>query len=65
MKDRTQVLEFQVQCTQKYGKVYRLWDGPLRARIFCAHPETVKAVTSTSAPKNMLLYGLTVPWLGE
>ena len=62
---KTNTLEFHAHCAQKYGKVYRVWFGPLKAAIVCVHPETVKAATLTSDTKGMHSYSLILPWLGK
>ncbi|XP_071111836.1 cytochrome P450 4F6-like [Haliotis cracherodii] len=66
--DEERRLEYELSLTHRFPKMYRVWFGPLVPSIQVCHPETVKAVLKTSAPKP---YGMGSvfeffrPWLGD
>ncbi|KAH3883802.1 hypothetical protein DPMN_007770 [Dreissena polymorpha] len=41
------------------------WMGPVIAMVNVVHPETVKVILKSSAPKSRNIYGLIQTWLGE
>ncbi|XP_002731980.1 cytochrome P450 4F2-like [Saccoglossus kowalevskii] len=42
-----------------------IWLGPFVPRVMVNHPTTIKAILTTSEPKDEFLYGLLKPWLGD
>eukprot|EP00058_Branchiostoma_floridae_P016608 XP_002602096.1 hypothetical protein BRAFLDRAFT_61250 [Branchiostoma floridae] len=57
-----QALEF----AEKYGKVFRLWWGPVRPCLTVVHPDTAKQILRKSDPKpGGAGYDLIIPWLGD
>ncbi|CAG5118710.1 unnamed protein product [Candidula unifasciata] len=52
----------------KNPKYVRFWSGPVRPSIVVYHPETVKAILKSSAPKSRgfgQIYEHAIPWIGE
>ncbi|XP_070560567.1 leukotriene-B4 omega-hydroxylase 3-like [Ptychodera flava] len=41
------------------------WLGPFISRVVFNHPLTIKALLSTTEPKDDLFYGMLKPWLGD
>nr|XP_006813041.1 PREDICTED: leukotriene-B(4) omega-hydroxylase 1-like [Saccoglossus kowalevskii] len=42
-----------------------MWLGPFVPRVAVNHPSTVKAILTTTEPKDEFLYGMLKPWLGD
>ncbi|XP_070560510.1 cytochrome P450 4F4-like [Ptychodera flava] len=42
-----------------------IWLGPFISRVAVNHPLTVKAVLTTTEPKDELFYSMLKPWLGD
>ncbi|BFZ07550.1 hypothetical protein BsWGS_10589 [Bradybaena similaris] len=53
---------------RKNPKYARMWAGPFQASIIVYHPDTVKAILKSSAPKSRgfgQVYEHAIPWIGE
>jgi len=58
-------LKFHVKCATEFKTCYRLWFGPLRSAVVVCHPDTVKVIQSSNAPKERFVYNLVRPFIGE
>ncbi|KAJ7356117.1 hypothetical protein OS493_026496 [Desmophyllum pertusum] len=58
-------LKFHVECATQYKTAYPLWFGPLRSALVLCHPDTIKTVLSSHAPKEEFVYSLIVPFTGN
>ncbi|CAH3015399.1 unnamed protein product [Porites evermanni] len=58
-------LKFHVKCAAEFKTCYRLWFGPLRSAVIICHPDTIKVVQSTNAPKERFVYDFVRPFLGD
>lgn len=59
---------FRKKMDEGNGKFVSLWLNPLNPDIFVYHPEVVKKVLTSSAPKSHRYgspYSLLMPWIGE
>ena len=57
-----------VDKASKHKTLFRFWFGPLRPSVVCVHPDTVKVIMQSSAPKSLSGkggYSLLLPWLGK
>lgn len=57
-------LKYQRTTTAEYPKVSRGWMGPFLPVVFVYHPDTIRVVLKSSAPKSSSTYGLIEPWIG-
>lgn len=58
-------LQFHEKCAEEFKTCYRLWFGPLKPLVVLCHPETVKVIQSSNAPKEKLVYNLVRPFIGD
>ncbi|XP_070563908.1 cytochrome P450 4F2-like isoform X2 [Ptychodera flava] len=63
--DPTTYLDVSVDWANKYKYGYPVWYGPFRGGFECTHPDTIKAITSTSEPKDEWAYAFVTPWFGD
>ncbi|XP_077994427.1 leukotriene-B4 omega-hydroxylase 3-like [Glandiceps talaboti] len=49
----------------EFSPVSILWFGPFIPRVVVNHPSTVKAILTTTEPKDEFFYGMIKPWLGD
>ncbi|XP_070552218.1 leukotriene-B4 omega-hydroxylase 3-like [Ptychodera flava] len=50
---------------EKYSPARVSWAGPFIAGVVCIHPSSVKAILTTTEPKDEIMYGFLRPWLGD
>ncbi|XP_070563914.1 cytochrome P450 4F2-like isoform X2 [Ptychodera flava] len=65
MIDPQSYMRIGVEWAAKYVHGFPVWYGPTRAGYECCHPMTVKALLSTTEPKDKWAYGFVKPWLGD
>ena len=58
-------LKFHVKCAAEFKTCYRLWFGPLRSAVIICHPDTIKVIQSSNAPKERFVYDFVRPFLGK
>ena len=58
-------LKFHVKCAAEFKTCYRLWFGPLRSAVIICHPDTIKVIQSSNAPKERFVYNFVRPFLGK
>ncbi|XP_070563969.1 cytochrome P450 4F12-like isoform X1 [Ptychodera flava] len=58
-------LDVMVDWTNKYKYGFPVWDSPFTGGFMCTHPDTVKAITSTTEPKDVWTCAFVKPWLGD
>ena len=58
-------LKFHVKCATEFKTCYRLWFGPLKSLVVLCHPDTIKVIQSSNAPKERFVYNLVRPFIGE
>ena len=58
-------LKFHVRCAAEFKTCYRLWFGPLRSAVIICHPDTIKVIQSSNAPKERFVYDFVRPFLGK
>jgi len=58
-------LKFHVKCATEFKTCYGLWFGPLKSLVVLCHPETIKVIQSSNAPKERFVYNLVRPFIGE
>ena len=57
-------LKFHVRCATEFRKCYVLWRGPLAATLVICHPDTIRVIQSSNAPKAEL-YDFNKDFIGE
>ncbi|XP_078352881.1 cytochrome P450 4F1-like isoform X3 [Oculina patagonica] len=58
-------LKFHLKCTIDYKTCYSLWFGPLKSLVVLCHPDTIKVIQSSNAPKERFVYNLVRPFIGD
>ena len=56
---------FHVKCATEFKTCYRLWFGPLKSALILCHPDTIKVIQSSNAPKERFVCNLVRPFIGK